>query len=137
MKLTDELFERGKSQKQICDVIDDNYVLLHKTMPCSDQELESYINGMKQAKKDGINLSCVTDYKLIPETTHTFGNVAFTKGVFIEERAKGITSPDSTCTFLSPKQEYDYDLLAEYHIHLLTNYIEMLTISKETIPLGT
>lgn len=133
MQLTDELFERGKNQKEICTIIDDDYVLLHKTMPCSDQELDSYINQMKQAKNDGLNISCITDYRLRPETTHTFGNVAFTKGVFVEQRAKGITNSEDTCLFLNAQKEYDYDALAYNYLTTLTNYIQSLEY-KDSAP---
>jgi hypothetical protein len=126
MKLTDELFERGKSQKEICTIIDDNYVLLHKTMPCSDQELEQYLKNMLEAKRNGINMACVTDYKLIEGSTRTFGNISYTSGVFIEERAKGVTSSDNTATYLSPNEEYNYDEVANDYLKRLTEYVELL-----------
>jgi len=133
MLLTDELFERGINQKEICSVIDDNYVLLHKTMPCSDEELTEYINNMKKAKKNGIDLSCITDYKLQSGATHTFGKIAYTKGVFIEERAKGITHDGNTDTYLRPNKEYNYEEVARKYLYDLTSYIEKL----EYFALGT
>ncbi len=136
MKLTDELYERGKSQKSICSVIDDDYVLLHKKMPCSDQDLDKYIKSILDAKKEGIKMSGVTDYRLIPGTTHTFGSISYTSGVFIEERAKGISCPENPCTYLSAKKEYDYDAVANDYLTSLTQYIEMLEY-KNSSPQGT
>ena len=126
MKLTEELFQRGKKQKEICSIIDDNYVLLHKTIPCSYRELNGYLENMNNAKANGINISCVTDYKLIPESTHTFGNISYSSGVFIEEKAKGITPQDSTCTFLRPNIEYNYDEVANEYYKKLNEYVELL-----------
>ena len=91
MRLTEELFERGRKQKEICSIIDEDYVLLSKTMPCTDQELGDYITTLRKLKNDGVNISTVVDFKFIDNTTVIFknGEISYTKGVFIEERAKG------------------------------------------------
>ncbi|MBR5662286.1 MAG: hypothetical protein IKX00_01380 [Bacilli bacterium] len=94
MKLTNELFERGKNQKEICSIIDDEYVLLKKLMPCTDDKLQDYIDLIKKAKEEGVNIAQIVDYKLIDETTCTFGDKSYTTGVFLEERAKGSQMPE-------------------------------------------
>ena len=91
MKLNDELFELGKNSNGICKIVDNNHVLVSKKMPVSDNKLKSYIDSISQAKEDGINICSILDYKLIDGTTSYFdnGEIAYTKGVFIEDRAKG------------------------------------------------
>ena len=90
MKLNDELFEIGKNSIGTCKIIDNDYVLVTKKMPVSDELLEDYVNSIREAKEDGINICKIEDYKLLPETTSHFNNgTSFSKGVFIEERAKG------------------------------------------------
>ena len=88
MKINDELFEIGKNSVGICRIINEDYVLVSKKMPVKDEELDKYIKSIKEAKKNGINISEITDYKFIDGTTSSFG---YTKGVFIENRAKGNT----------------------------------------------
>ena len=84
MKLNDELFEIGKNSIGTCKIIDNNYVLVTKKMPVSDELLEDYVNSIREAKEDGINICKIEDYKLLPETTSHFNNgTSFSKGVFI------------------------------------------------------
>lgn len=98
MKLTDELFEKGKHQDCICTIIDDDYVLLKKTMPCTDDYLNTYISNINKAKESGINIAGIVDYKFIDGTTETYGESgntrSYTTGVFIEDRAKGSLCPE-------------------------------------------
>lgn len=89
MKLDKELFERGCNQKEICSVIDDDYVLIRKKMPVEDSNLDNYINAINMAKNSGINICRIVDYKLIDGKTSTYSNASYTTGIFIEERAKG------------------------------------------------
>ena len=65
-------------------------------MPCTDADLEKYINLIKKAKNEGVNIATVIDYKLIDGTTQTFqnGKTSYTTGVFLEERAKGNQMPE-------------------------------------------
>lgn len=112
MELTNELFERGKNQKEICSIVDDNYVLLSKSMPCTDADLESYISRLTQLKNSGVNIATIVDYKLIENTTHSFdtkdGKISYTKGVFLEERAKGINLSSKTFTIKTKEDMNDY-----------------------------
>ena len=126
MKLSDELFERGKNQKEICSIIDDDYVLLHKVMPCTDDELDNYLKNMKNAKKSGINIACVTDYKPIQSSTRKYSNKSYTSGVFIEERAKGITPQDNIGVFLSSNKEYNYEIVAKEYLSKLNSFVQSL-----------
>ena len=108
MVLTDELFERGKNQKEKCTIINDDYVLLKKKMPCTDEELQTYINNIRKAKDSGINICSIVDYRLIDGTTSKYTtqgkDISYTAGVFIEDRAKGTTNDGLTC------EEYISDL---------------------------
>lgn len=119
MRLTEELFERGKKQKEICSIIDDNYVLLSKTMPCTDADLGDYITTLRKLKADGVNIATVVDFKLIDNTRVEFrnGEISYTKGVFIEERAKGTNFDIDTFTIHTKD-----DMLA--YLEATENYLE-------------
>ena len=120
MKITDELFERGKNQKEICTVIDDDYVLIKKTMPCTDQEFPKYFENLRKAKESGINVCTIVDYRFIEDKKSVFNSggkeVSYTTGVFIEERAKGSSNPEHK------KPIKDCDSLREY-INTCEEYI--------------
>lgn len=124
MKLTDELYQKGIQQKGIFSIINDDYVLLKKSMPCKDQDLESYIANINRAHNDGINIPCITDYKFIEGKTATFGTednkYSYTTGVFIEERAKGVCIDSSSIMYKSKEDYYLY-------LKSVQNYIEELT----------
>lgn len=66
MVLTDELFEKGKREIPVrgCLPIDENYVLIKKSMPCTDAELDGYIENIKKAHEAGINTPRILDYRL-------------------------------------------------------------------------
>lgn len=125
MKLTDELFARGVNQEDIFSVIDDDYVLLKKSMPCKDHELAEYISSIERAHNDGINTPRITDYRFIEGKTSTFGpendRYSYTTGVFIEERAKG------KC--IGSKGYVNYRNKDDYYFYLneIKEYIEELT----------
>ena len=90
MNLNEELFEFGKNNEGICKIIDSDYVLITKKMPIQDSKLKGYIESISKAKKDGIKISEIVDYKLIDGSASSFNNgVSFSSGVFIEDRAKG------------------------------------------------
>ncbi len=91
MILTEELYNIGKDSKEICTIIDDDYVLVTKSMPVVDSKIKFYVNAIKKAKQSGINIASILDYKIIPGTTVNFSNdeYRFSKGVFLEDRAKG------------------------------------------------
>ena len=116
MELTNELFERGKNQKEICSIIDDDYVLLKKSMPCTDDKLQDYIDLLKKAKDEGVNIATIVDYKLIDGTTSTFGDKSYTVGVFLEERAKGTQMPEFTRPINSTADMWAYQTTVNDYI---------------------
>lgn len=111
MVLTDELFEKGKRELSVrdCLPIDENYVLLKKSMPCTDAELDKYIENIRKAHDSGINTPRILDYRFIEGTTSTYnkddGTISYTVGVFLEERAKGVCI-SSTSHSLKSNEDY-------------------------------
>ena len=93
MKLNNELFELGKSSKEIFTPIDEKYGLVTKSMPVVDEDLSKYIKDIKDCNEAGINVARILDYRLIEGTTKSFYEEQFvyTKGVFLEDRAPGNT----------------------------------------------
>lgn len=120
MKLTDELFEKGKNQQSICEIIDDDYVILKKRMPCIDAELDDYINAIKKAKNNGINVCSITDYRLIDGTTNNYTRegkpISYTCGVFIEDRAKGTSLPFFRRTVKDSEELKEYFSISDMYI---------------------
>ncbi len=128
MKLNDELFVLGKNSVGICKVIDSDYVLVSKKMPVSDNQLNDYINAIKDAKNNGINICEIVDYKLIDGTTSTFNNgVSYSKGVFIEDRAKGNSF---TFNHFHLNEENKKEIIDGY-MSSITNYIEEIEKRSE------
>ena len=125
MVLTDELFEKGKHEIPVreCLPIDENYVLIKKSMPCTDAELDEYIENIKKAHEAGINTPRILDYRLIEGTTTTFdkddGTISYTVGIFLEERAKGVTI-SSISRYLKTSEDY----LA--HLNSVESYVSEL-----------
>ncbi len=125
MKLTDELFEIGKNSKKICTIVDEDYVLLTKTMPIVDKELDSYLSNLKKASEAGINLAYVEDYRLIEGTTHAYDNgISYTKGVFLEKRAHGKTMDGKT--YFSLNGEEDVNKVVDEYLAANMIYLEEL-----------
>lgn len=126
MILTDKLYEIGKNSKNICTIVDDKYVLVTKSMPVTDDMLTKYIDSIRRAKKDGINIASILDYRLIPGTTHSFLNdtVRYTKGVFLEDRAQG-ECIERAAYYLNTNKEYDSSVVYKY-IKSLESYLEEL-----------
>ncbi len=126
MQLNDELFEIGKNSKGICTIVNDDYVLVSKTMPVTDDKLDWYIETLKQCKQDGINIATVVDYRMIPENCHKFKDgVSYTKGVFLEERAKGV-SLDSNSLYLDSKKNYNFSDVVVDYLRRIDYYISEL-----------
>lgn len=125
MVLTDELFEKGKRELSVrdCLPIDENYVLLKKSMPCTDAELNEYIGNIRKAHDSGINTPRILDYRFIEGATSTYnkddGTISYTVGVFLEERAKGVCI-SSTSHSLNSNEDY-FSFLDSVH-----NYIDEL-----------
>lgn len=129
MKLNDELYDIGKNSKNIFTDVNDEYCLVSKSMPVTDQELEKYVSAITRAKADGINIASIVDYRMIPGTTSTYntnhGIITYTRGVFLEDKAKGVSL---SCKHMavSPNNEYDYNKLVLDYLRLVLDYIEEL-----------
>lgn len=129
MKLNDELYEIGKNSKGIFTEIDEDYGLVCKSMPVTDEELEQYIYAITRAKADGINIAGIVDYRFIPGSTSTFktnhGVISYTKGVFLEDRAKG-KCLEAKNFYVSSRSSYDYNKLILDYLKAHLSYIEEL-----------
>lgn len=127
MKLNDEMYELSRRSDGICTIYDDNYVLLNKTMPVTDDELPWYIETINRLKESGVNIATVVDYRLIPGMTYSYknGKVQYTRGVFLEERAKG-NSLTSDSVYLRTSKDYDFNEVVSKYLKLTINYIEEL-----------
>lgn len=127
MLLTDELYNIGKNSKDICTIIDDKYVLVTKSMPVTDDMLNKYIGSIRKARKNGINIASILDYRFIPGTTNYYlnGVVKYTKGVFLEERAPGVCIEPSAI-YLETKEDYDSNIILQY-----LNNLEMCLVEVE------
>ena len=129
MELTNELFEIGKNSKDICVYLNEDYVLINKKMPIEDSKLEEYINSIKILKESGVNISSIEDYKLIDGTTSSFSNgKSYTKGVFLEERAKGNCIAEPTNIYLNKEKEYDLNKITDDYLKQNENYLKELEI---------
>lgn len=125
MILNDNLFNVGVNSNQICTILDDDYVLVTKSTPISDDRLDEYIDNIRKAKDSGINIASILDYRLIPDTTNCYGSTCYSKGVFLEERAKGVSN-DKKIFWLSPSSDYDIDIVIEHYFEKVKQYIEEL-----------
>lgn len=123
MKLTDELYEIGKNSKDMCIYIDDDYVLLKKKMPIEDNKLDKYIALINKAHEHGVNIASILDYRLIDGTT-THGD--YTTGVFLEERAKGLSSRKMSVMYLKTKENYDFNDITKEYLNEIETYLNEL-----------
>lgn len=131
MMLNDYLYEIGKNSKNICTDLDEDYCVVSKIMPVTDDELNKYINSILKAKEDGINIASIKDYRFIPGTTSHFktnnGIVMYTRGVFLEDRARGNSFVNKNM-YIYPGNEYDYNKIVLDYLKLVLDYIEELEI---------
>lgn len=128
MILSDELFDIGVNSEQICTIVDDEYVLVSKSTPICDDKLDEYIDNIRKAKDSGINIASILDYRLIPGTTNCYGDdnkICYTKTVFLEERAKGVSN-DKKIFWLSSNADYDINVVVEHYLERVKQYIEEL-----------
>ena len=127
MRLSDELYKKGKNSKGVFTPINEDYGLVCKSMPVTDEELSKYVSAITKAKADGINIAGIVDYRMIPGTTSTYntnhGVVTYTKGVFLEDRAKGNSYVDKNM-YVSVHGEYDYSKLVLDYLKAFLVYIE-------------
>lgn len=126
MKLTEEMYLIGSTSDKICTYYDSDYVLLKKSMPITDDKLDEYISNINKAYESDVKISRVLDYRFIPGTTSSFSNGdSYTKGVFLEERAKGdyVTSENMS---LSLNNEYDFNSMVLTYLNKFMVYMKSL-----------
>ena len=86
--LNEDMIKLATSNGKKCTIYNDDYVLLYKTMPVTDDKLEEYVNKINELSKSGVNIANIIDYKLVgPSSKFNVGS--YTKGVFLERRAHG------------------------------------------------
>ena len=64
MRLSDELYKKGKNSKGIFTPINEDYGLVCKSMPVTDEELSKYVSAITRAKADGINIAGMFNAKI-------------------------------------------------------------------------
>lgn len=89
-------------------------------MEVRDEKLTDYLERIKLAQESGINIPKVIDYKLL---TSSVGNAS--KGIFIEERAKGNVL-NIRGIILKSTEEYDFKNIISLYLEKVTNYLEEL-----------
>lgn len=126
MILTDEMYLIGTSSDKLCTYLDKDYVLLKKSMPVPDSGLEGYISNINKAFESGVKISRVLDYRFIPNTTSSYSNGnSYTKGVFLEERAKG-EYVDRESIVVSLKNDYDFNSIVITYLNKFIKYMNSL-----------
>ena len=126
--MEDKLFELGKNSKKIFTPVNDELCLVTKTMPVEDERLAEYIEGMKKAREAGIKIAEVVDYRLIPETTRSYGAgaVHYTNGVFLERRAKGNSNSYSSL-YINTARDNDITDTVKLYLNSLLEYVRIMT----------
>lgn len=130
MRLNNEMCDMALNNESLCTIYDNNYVLLRKSMPVTDDKLEWYINSLKNVKNSGVNIATIVDYKLLPETKKVYGEISYTQGIFLEERAKG-KSFNSDSIYLRSSRNYDFNEVICRYLKMVTDYIEELELRAE------
>ena len=127
MKLNNELFELGKSSKEIFTPIDDKYGLVTKSMPVVDEDLAKYIKDIKDCNEAGINVARILDYRLIEGATKSFYEEQFvyTKGVFLEDRAPGNTLEYGVIS-INSNEDIDFLSVGKDYLSKVKKYVEEL-----------
>lgn len=127
MKLSKDMCEMALSNDSICSIFNEDYVVLRKTMPVTDDKLNWYISSIRKLKSSGVNIATIIDYKLFPETTRIYKVGSYTEGIFLEERAKGKVF-DSSSIYLRTTKDYDFNEVACMYLKMLKDYIEELEL---------
>ncbi len=127
MKITETMFNNILETKEKVNVINDNYILLCKKMPCVDKNLEDYIASLNRLRDEGVNVCNILDYRLVNGTTKTFGkDISYTTGVFLERRAKGNCISDVENISLRTDKVYDLKLVSSMYDRLMEFYVSEL-----------
>lgn len=127
MKLNNELFELGKSSKEIFTPINEKYGLVTKSMPVVDEDLAKYIKDINDCNEAGINVVRILDYRLIEGTTKAFYDeqYKYTKGVFLEDRAPGNTLEYGVIN-VDTSEDVNFVSVGKDYLNKVKKYVEEL-----------
>lgn len=115
--LTDEIINKIIQKNNKCTYINDDYVILYKTMEVCDHDLEEYLSRIQSAHASGIHIPRVVDYKLLAD-----GKEKTSKGIFVEERAKG-TVLNIRGMVLYTTQQYDFSQIIHAYLKNVNQYV--------------
>lgn len=118
--ITEQLIKEIVSNNEKCTYLNNDYVILYKTMEVPDKQLEEYLENINKAQASGINIPKVLDFKLLPESVG-----AASKGIFIEERARG-TVLKIRGDVLRDSQDYDFENIISIYLEKVSKYIDEL-----------
>lgn len=118
--ITEDLIKTIINKNEKCTILNNDYVILYKSMEVPDNQLEAYLKRIKQAQTSGINIPKVVDYKLLEDSV---GNAS--KGIFIEERAKG-SNLNVRGLILRTNQKYDLKTTISLYLERVETYLEEL-----------
>jgi len=120
MILTKELIEKIISSNTKCTYLNSSYVILYKQMEAEDSELTSYIKRIEKAQESGINTPKIVEYQLLEE-----GSRRTSKGIFVEERAKG-TVLRVRGKVLKETENYDFKEVITEYLEKVNQYVNEL-----------
>lgn len=116
--ITEEIIKHVTKNNKKCTILNDDYVILYKSMEVPDDQLDDYFEKIKQAQASDINIPKVVEYKLLNESV---GNAS--KGIFIEERAKGCNL-NIRGLVLRSNQEYNLKFIISLYLEKVETYLE-------------
>ena len=94
-------------------------------MPCTDERLDDYINKINKLENSGVNISNIIDYKLVRPKNVLNGN-SFTKGVFLEKKAKGNCIAD--IKNINICESDNIEEIIDIYLNNIDNYLNELEI---------
>lgn len=118
--LSEELITKIKNNKRKCTYLNDDYVILYKSMGVLDSQLDEYLSRIKNAQESGINIPKVIEYKLLNEK-----NGLESLGIFVEERAKGNVLNERGI-ILEEGNNYNFSDIITTYLEKVTNYLTEL-----------
>ena len=116
--INEEIIKHVTKNNKKCTILNDDYVILYKSMEVPDDQLDDYFEKIKQAQASGINIPKVVEYKLLNESVENAS-----KGTFIEERAKGCNLNIRGLIFRS-NQEYNLKSIISLYLEKVEAYLE-------------
>lgn len=118
--LTDDMIKLAVDNGKKCIIYNDDYVLLYKSMPVTDDRLDGYISKLNLLNDCGVNVSNIVEYKLVgPSSKFNIGS--YTRGVFLEKRAKGSCIGDIKNINISNDEEVEKSI--DYYLENINKYL--------------